>query len=328
MIMANTKGTQNKATRSGTAQKTNTSGSSRSTSSKKSKKSSDDTKKFLLVLGIVGIVIALIFISRNKEKQQTGTTITGTPAPTATIAPEPTATDVPTPTIMQEPSENTPTSEPTKEPAIELEHTPEPTATSTPTPTVTSTPTPTPTPVLSVEEAEKLVCEKVDTSKYNVQLVNATLRVGKDNYYQFGAIANQEFVYPFLVVDQATGILSCYDSTAETVFDFTTFPIQEAVSPKPEPTKAPVGNLTAKEAYEVLCTYSKEALHIAKAVSEYEAEYGNELTLIDGKDCYRINLSEFSNGKKRNRGEFYVSVDGERCYYINSDTNEFIQAEK
>ena len=50
--------------------------------------------------------------------------------------------------------------------------------------------------------------------------------------------------------------------------------------------------------------------------------------MIDGVDCFRINLSEFSNGKVRNRGEFYVSVDGTKCYYIDSDTNEFIQAVK
>ena len=78
----------------------------------------------------------------------------------------------------------------------------------------------------------------------------------------------------------------------------------------------------------MLCSYSKEALHIAKEVKEYDAEYGDELTLINGIDCYRINLSEVSNGKVRNRGEFYISVDGTKCYYINSDTNEFVQADK
>ena len=60
----------------------------------------------------------------------------------------------------------------------------------------------------------------------------------------------------------------------------------------------------------------------------YDAEYGEELTWIDGVDCYRINLSEFSNGKVRNRGEFYISVDGEKCFYIDNDTNEFVEAVK
>ena len=83
--------------------------------------------------------------------------------------------------------------------------------------------------------------------------------------------------------------------------------------------------VTAQEAYEILCTYSKESLNIAKNVSEYDAEYGTELTLINGINCYRINLSEIAdNGKVRNRGVFFVSVDGTRCYYENSETSEFI----
>ena len=210
--------------------------------------------------------------------------------------------------------------------------TPVPTLTSTPiptsTPTPTNTPTPTPTPALTAEEAEKIVTEKIDTTVYSVQLVNASLLVGNGRYYQFGAISGQEFVYPFLVVNKADGTLHYYDSTEDTVFDFTKFPLQAEATPTPIPTKAPAGNLTAEEAYKVLCTYSKEPLHIAKDVSAYDAEYGSELTLIDGVDCYRINLSEISNGKVRNRGEFYISIDGAKCFYIDSNTNEFVEAQK
>lgn len=314
----NTKSTQNKTGKSGTARKTSSSKSSR-----KSKNSSDDTLKFLLVLVIAGIAIALIFFSQDKEKEA-GNVLTGTPVPTTAATQAAQLTEAPQPTggREQDTQGHTPTSVPVAEPTS----TPEPTATSTPVPT--ATPTPAPTPALSAAEAEQIVRSKVDTSVYNVQLVNETLRVGNGRYYQFGAIANQEFVYPFLVVDQADGKLSCYDSTAETVFDFTSFPIQGDPTPTPVPVKEPEDRLTAEEAYKVLCTYSRESLHIAKAVSEYDAEYGSELTLIDGVDCYRINLSEFSNGKVRNRGEFYVSVDGTKCFYIDSNTNEFIEAVK
>ncbi|MBO5351778.1 MAG: hypothetical protein J6A77_00610 [Lachnospiraceae bacterium] len=322
--MANTKNTKNTKSTQNKTGKSSSSGNSRSRSGRKSKNSSDDTLKFLLVLVIAGIAIALIFFSQDKE-EQTGNVLTGTPAPTnAAVTQAVQPTEAPQPTRAQE--QNTPVPTPTSAPVEEPTSTPEPTATSTPAPT--ATPTPTPTPALSAAEAEELVHSKVDTSVYSIQLVSESLRVGNGSYYQFGAIANQEFVYPFLVVDKATGELSCYDSTAETVFDFTTFPIKGEATPTPVPTKAPEGRLTAEEAYQVLCTYSRESLHIAKAVSEYDAEYGSELTLIDGVDCYRINLSEFSNGKVRNRGEFYVSVDGTKCFYIDSNTNEFIKAEK
>jgi len=213
-------------------------------------------------------------------------------------------------------------------PVPEVTATSAPTATPEPTATPTPEPTATPTPALSAADAEKVVSAKVDTSVYSVQLINENLMVGNAGYYQFGAIKNQEFVSPFLVVSKADGSLYFYDSTEGTVYEFTKFPVNEPVTQTPAPTQEPAATLTAKEAYEVLCTYSKESLHIAKEVKEYDAEYDNELTFIDGMDCYRINLSEFSNGKVRNRGEFYVSVDGTKCYYIDSETNEFIQAIK
>ncbi len=319
--MANTKNTQNKANKSNKSGKTQSSGKN----TKKRKNSSDDTMKFLLVLVIAGIAIALIFFSQSEDNPAG---ITGTPVPTAgsniTVSPQNTNTPKPTTAPVTEPAqgetENTPV------PTVEPQATATPTA--TPTPSPTNTPTPTPTPALSAAEAQKVVEKKVDTSAYDVQMVNESLVVGNGSYYQFGAIKNQEFVSPFLVVSKADGSLHFYDSTEGTVFDFTKFPLKAEATPTPMPTPEPARVLTAKEAYEVLCTYSRDALHIAKDVKEYDAEYGEELTLIDGVDCYRFNLSEFSNGKVRNRGEFYISVDGAKCYYIDSNTNEFVQAVK
>ena len=310
------------ATTKKTAKKTvNKSGKSNSSAKNKKKKkdSSDDTMKLLLILVIAGIAIALIFFSQG-DKSTGG--VVSTPTPTAAVG----ATE-----ISKQPEATEPASVPTAEPAKPVQEsenkpTGEPLPTAVPTPE--NTPTPTPTPALSAAEAEKVVKDKVDTSAYNVQLVNGNLIVGNDRYYQFGAIKNQEFISPFLVVNKADGSLHFYNSTEGTVYDFTKFPEKEAVTPTPTPTPEPVGTLTAKAAYEVLCSYSKEALHIAKNVKEYDVEYDEELTFINGTDCYRFNLSEVSNGKVRNRGEFYVSVDGKKCYYIDSDTNEFIQAVK
>lgn len=315
--MANTKKTQNRNNKSGKS-------SSSRKGARKKKNSSDDTMKFLLVLVIAGIAIALIFFSQPGEGEKTGSMITGTPTPTVeagvTNAPEP--TKAPKPTKAPEPTQSQEQT-PTATPEAAVTQAPEPTATPAPANTVT----PTPAPALSAAEAELVVKAVVDNAVYNVQLVNENLQVGNGLYYQFGAISGQEFVYPFLVVNKLDGTLHYYDSTEETVFDFTKFPLKKEATPTPTPTPAP-SKMTVEEAYAVLCTYSKEALNIAKEVKEYDAEYDSELTLIDGIDCYRINLSEFSNGKVRNRGEFYISVDGTKCFYIDSNTNEFVEAEK
>lgn len=312
--MANTKNTTNKSGQKKSSGK----------NSRKKKKSSEDSLKFLLVLVIAGIAIALIFISGSGD-EQAGSITTGTPAPTAAGTPAPTQeaaqTPVPTGAGISD-TETTATPKATATPAATA------TPTVTPIPTNTPTPTPVPTPALTADAAGKIVKEKVDTSLYDIQLVNSSLQVGNGRYYQFGAILGQEFVYPFLVVSQTDGSLYFYDSTEGTVFDFTKFPLQAEATATPTPQPTPAGELTAKEAYQVLCTYPKASLKIAKEAAEYEAEYGSELTLINGVNCYRINLSEVSNGKVRNRGEFYVSTDGTKCYYIDSDTNEFVQAVK
>lgn len=318
--MANTKKTQNKTNKSATKQ-------SSAKGSKKKKNSSDDTMKFLLVLVIAGIAIALIFFSQSGEDSK-GTPVANTPVPTMGGQADNSATEIQTPTLapVTQPTEGAKQPEATSVPTESPKATATPLPTATPTPT--NTPTPTPTPALTAAEAKKVVMDKVDAGMYDVQLVNENLIVGNDRYYQFGAIKNQEFISPFLVVSKADGSLYFYDSTEGTVFDFTKFPLYVEATPTPAPTPTPAGVLTAKEAYEVLCTYSKDALHIAKEVKEYDAEYGEELTLINGIDCYRINLSEFKNGKVRNRGEFYISVDGTKCYYIDNNTNEFVQAVK
>ena len=278
------------------------------TSTKRKKKNSLNSKKILAVAGVAGIAaVTIACIGGNKSDLDVS--VTNTPTPTQqiqlTFTPEPTLTVAPTDAVLL-----TPTIEPTKE----VEPTKEPTL------------TPTPTPAISIDQAFDIVEDKVNN--YNIQLINDHLRIGNHEYYQFGAIEKQEFLYPFLVVDKSDGIVYFYDSNDQTVFDFTIFPIVQQSLATPTPTKVEKKELTAKEAYEVLCTYSKENLKIAKEVTAYDAEYGNELTLIDGNQCYRINLSEVSGGKVRNRGEFYISVDGTKCYYIDSDTNEFILAQK
>lgn len=335
--MATTKNTQKK-TNNTTKKKTNSAGKGNG-SKGKSRSSSDDTLKFLLVLVIAGIAIALIFISQGEGKNANGV-LDGTPTPTMTAGSQATQTPAPDGGTHQENINPTITGTveatlaPTQAatPTKPVTATPLPTNTPVPTvaPTATTAPTstPTPTPALSAKAAKEIVEKQVDTSLYNIQLVNENLLIGNNRYYQFGAILDQEFISPFLVVDTATGTLYSYDSTAQTVFDFAGLPKKAEPTKAPTPTPVPPKDLTAEEAYRVLCTYSKEALHTAKEVKEYDAEYGAELTLIDGKNCYRINLSEVINGKVRNRGEFYVSVDGSRCYYIDSNTNEFVQAVK
>lgn len=299
----------------------------KSTGSKKKKKknSSDDTMKFLLVLVIAGIAIALLVFMQKKEENGGNTEGTNTPtqtqAPSATDrAPTPTGatqvTRTPEPTKTQAP---TATAVPTKAPTVAPQETPEPTEEPEPTPNVD---------VLSAEDAQNLVKASVKGT-YSVSLMNDHLWVGTSEYYQFYVLdENGQLLYPFLVVDKAEGSLHCYDAAMNEISGFTTFPAEggnAGVTQTPEEQET----ISADEAYEVLCTYPKESLGLTKDVVQYDAEYGSELTLINRNNCYRINLFEISDGGKvSNYGEFYISVDGAKCYYIDSETNEFVLIQK
>ena len=183
--------------------------------------------------------------------------------------------------------------------------------------------------MLSVEDAQKLVKSSVK-AEYSVHLLNDHLWVGDNEYYQFYVLDGaSQMLYPFLIVDKLAGSLFCYDGTENTLLDFSEFPLGSGAQGADTESDA-AGTISAQEAYEILCTYSKESLHLAKEAVSYDAEYGSELTLINGTvNCYRINLSEISdNGRVSNKGEFYVSVDGTKCYYNDSETNEFVLVQK
>ena len=304
-----------------------TSNAKGSTSRKKKKKnSSDDMIKFFMVLVIAGIAIAMIFFMQGRNEDEPEAT------PTPGITGE---GEINTPTNVADEPTKAPTMAPTKEPTKAPTKAPTEAPTNTPVPTKAPTATPTeepePTPLpagLSAESAQNLIASSI-ASNYTVQLINDHLSVNGAEYYLFCAMSGETMLYPFLVVDKAEGTLHCYNSTENKIFAFTTFPLEQTVNPEVTPGATEQKTISAEEAYKVLCGYSKESLNIAKEVSEYDAEYGNELTLVNGVNCYSITLTEVSsNGKVRNRGSFFVSVDGSKCYCIDNTTNEFVLIQK
>ncbi len=300
--------------------------------------------KFILIAVVVVVIAALlIFMIPKEEKEGGGTSLTPQPTNTVTdtlqnITQTPEATPQPT-TAPAQTLTPAPTPKPTE--ALQETLTPKPTATSKPTatpkptattaPTATVTPVPTSTPIpISVESAERKV-QGVVSGQYTVQLINDHLVVGNREYYQFcGLSAEQTILYPFLLVDKSDGVIYCYDSVDETVFDFTTFPMRSPhITATPTMPPASEGTITAQQAYEVLCSYPKASLKLAREASAYDAVYDNELTTINGENCYRINLSEVdAGGIPRSRGEFFISVNGTKCYYRDSETYEFIRITK
>lgn len=271
---------------------------------RKSTKKSDDTMKLLLVLVIAVIAIAIVFFMQKGEDTPTGGQATVTPGLTAT--PEP------------EKPEATPTGE--AEPTLPEK------------PDVTPGPVPTEGAELpakiSPEEARELLAEVVDTGIYKLELLNDHLAIDGAGFYQFSVSENGTDLTPLLIVDKVDGTIWCYDGLGG-IEEFEKFPVDnsEDNTGTEVPGPSTEDGITAEQAYDVLCSYSKEKLGLAKEVREYTPEYDSTLTLVKGVNCYRINLTEVSNGKVRNRGEFYISIDGKQCFFIDSNLNDFVPVE-
>ncbi len=102
--------------------------------------------------------------------------------------------------------------------------------------------------------------------------------------------------------------------------------VTAAPTATPKPTATPVpqepDRKTAEEAYAILCGFGKTALNIEKEVGEYQVEYDKvPNTNINGFDCYQFTLYEVVGGKRRNRGDFYISDDGKKCFVVDDYGN-------
>lgn len=265
--------------------------------------------KVMLVL-VVALLAIFAILYGQSAKQTDGPAVTPTPTVQPTGVTEP-------PMATGTPGVTQPTGTATPQPTAA------PTATAAPTPTPTAASTVTPVPMMTAEEAVEQVKKVVDTAKYRMELLNDHLDIDGTAYFQFCILENGVTLEPFLLVNKKDGTIHCYSTSGE-VSDFVKFPLD----PVSRPDAGESRNLSVEEAYGVLCGYSKERLGLAKPVAEYDAEYDSELTLVKGVNCYRINLTEVSGGKVRNRGEFYVSVDGTACYTIDNDLNDFVLIQK
>lgn len=277
----------------------------------KKKNSSDDMMKLLLVLVVAGIAIAVLILNQKDGENVEQTGNQGTPAPTTLVSPA----------GSPAPTKPATTPEPTPQPTLTPEITRGPEATPEPTPEPTEQ-IPTPTLVaIAPEDARASIEQIVNTSRYKIELLNDHLGIENREYYQFCVSENGRAMEPFLVVDKSSGSVWCYDSSGK-LSECRKFPLDDVGNADEQ--QASDGTISAKKAYEVLCTYPKEKLGLAKEVQEYTPEYDNTLTLVKGVNCYRITLTEFSGGKDRNRGEFYISTDGKQCFCIDNDLGEFV----
>lgn len=300
------KGTSSQRSRS-TAKKTNSSG--KKSSGKGKGKQSQGPDLLSIVVVVIAVVLVIVVISKfSKENEgiETGNPTGGVTA-TGTVTPD-------APTDVPDEITKAPEAGPTKPVTVA------PTTTAVVTPAPTSVPTPTEKPMLTETEAKRIATKIVQLDTYSIELLDDHLMIDGAEYYAFCINdENGAALSPLLIVEKAEGTLLCYDLSGVVA------PIEKFPLDKTETGGDGEKTLTAEEAKQILMGYSGAALGLAKEPSVYEMTVDDWTTLVEGKDCYGINLFETTDGRQRLRGTFYVVLDGSAVYSQDDVTGDFIK---
>lgn len=299
--------TQKKKTSSqrnyGTTKKTNSSGK-RSGGNGQGKQSQgpDLLSIIVVVIAVVSVIVLISKFSKEDDGSEAGN-LTGSITTTGTVTPD-APTDVPD-EITKEPEATKP-----------VTVAPKPTFA----PTATPIPTPTEKPMLTETEAKKIATKIVQMDTYSIELLDDHLMIDGAEYYAFCINdENGTSLSPLLIVEKTEGTLLCYDLSG-VVSAIERFPLD-----KTETGGGGEKTLTSEEAKQILVGYSAAQLGLAKEPAAYEMTVDDWTTLVEGKDCYGINLFETSDGKQRLRGTFYVVLDGSAVYSQDDISGEFIR---
>lgn len=267
---------------------------------KSNQKKSQGPDLLTMVVVLIAVVLVLVLISKYK-KEKDGATV-GQPTGAAPVT-EAVVPDTPTPEVTQDTV--APTKAPTAGPDEEV--TPE-------------APTPTEEPVLSQEEAERIVRGIIQLDVYSVELLDDHLMIDGAEYYSFCINdASGVGLEPLLIVEKKEGTLLCYDLSGVVA------PVEKFPLDKTETGTEGEKTLTAEEAKQLLAGYSGERLGLAKDAASYEMTVDDWTTMADGVTCYGINFFETVGEKQRFRGTFYVALDGSAVFSKDDVTGDFIK---
>ncbi len=267
---------------------------------KSNQKKSQGPDLLTMVVVLIAVVLVVVLISKYK-KEKDGATV-GQPTGTASVT-EAVVPDTPTPEVTQDTV--APTKAPTAGPDEEV--TPE-------------APTPTEEPVLSQEEAERIVRGIIQLDAYSVELLDDHLMIDGAEYYSFCINdASGVGLEPLLIVEKKEGTLLCYDLSGVVA------PVEKFPLDKTETGTEGEKTLTAEEAKQLLAGYSGERLGLAKDVASYDMTIDDWTTMADGVTCYGINFFETVGEKQRFRGTFYVALDGSAVFSKDDVTGDFIK---
>jgi hypothetical protein len=179
-----------------------------------------------------------------------------------------------------------------------------------------------PEQTISDSDAIKLIQDKIGERGYYIELLDDHLNIGDYTYYTFQISDSTTNIEPVVIVNNKTGEILCY-YTDGTTAPFSEFPLFTKTDDST--TTNDKGEFKKEDALNLLTKVPAETLGLPSPIAEYTIMYDDWTTLINGIDCYGINVYSETEDKMINMGLFYVAVDGSKMYKFDVMEDDFVE---
>lgn len=201
----------------------------------------------------------------------------------------------------------------------------------TPTPAPTATPTVTPTPeeqipedtnFISEADAIKNIQKSIGERGYTIELLDDHLTVEENEYYVFQVSDSSTAIEPGIIVDKVSGELSCYYKDGK-IGPFEEHPLYTQPAKEQDESN---GKFTKEAALAKLSEVPAETLNLPMSLSEYTIIYDDWTTIVNGVECYGINVfADAKDDEKINMGLYYVALDGSIMFQYDGLNDDFVE---
>ncbi len=180
------------------------------------------------------------------------------------------------------------------------------------------------TDYVSEKEAVKFIQDITGERGYYFELLDDNLSIGDSTYYIYQISEGDSSIEPNVLVDKVSGELLCYYPDGSTG-PFSEHPLYtEPVTD--EDSKTSGGKeFTQEDALAQLSKVPLKELGLSEKLTEYNIEFDDWPTNIEGTECYGINVYSGAGDKRINKGNFYVATDGSVMYKHDSELDVFVE---
>ncbi len=171
--------------------------------------------------------------------------------------------------------------------------------------------------LMTEDETFLALIEWINPNEYTVETVGEYSFDGVE-YYHYEISDSSANPIADVLVDREEGGL--YYLNADGVIGaFTQFP------PDGTQTVLPDGTISREEALALLSACTPDSLGLTDELSAYTVQFDSWTTIVEGKECYGINVYEETETGSWLAGVYYAALDGSILYRLGGEDGTFIE---